>query len=265
MFCAVTLFFHSPYAASGETDWYQTEGGKIRLVTEPFIPGATQIRGVIDIDLIDGWKTYWRDPGSGGIPPSIDMTDTEIVKNVQLEFPAPVWIESSYGDYAGYKEPVKIPFTLELSNPAHETTLQARLMIGICADICIPAFHDFQIAIAQANGSTRSGAVVLNAFAALPKKPEKLGLSVDADTENTSNGIDINVKGDVSDLEFFVSSANGTQFKMPRLVAHNTGLKIYNIKPLYTRSRDKNFDIIVTGRTPRGTFEQTFAGTKLRK
>ena len=157
------LIATSPVAA-GETRWFETDGGNVRIVTEPYAPGADFVRGIIDIDLQPGWKTYWRDPGSGGIPPSIQVNDLDVVRSTHIDFPVPNWISSKYGSYAGYEAPVQIPFTFVTNGPATDQIIQARVFIGICKEICIPAFTDFNVPLIEANGSSRSAWVVANAF-----------------------------------------------------------------------------------------------------
>lgn len=250
---AISLFLQP--ASAGETAWFKTDGGNIRIITEPFMRDAREIRGVIDIDLLPGWKTYWRDPGAGGLPPQIDAADPSIIRSAEIHFPAPKWVKSSYGDYAGYKEPVEIPFTLDLSAPASETETQIRLMVGICADICIPAFSDFTIQFEEAKGSTRDASLVMNAFAALPLEPSKLGVSTHVKKLDAAGNYELTIDADVAPSELFASSKNGMQFKKPRLITGNTDQNTYLIEPLHVLDKDKKADLIITGKSPEGAFE----------
>ena len=47
------------------------------------------LQGALEIDLKPGWKTYWRDPGDAGVPPTIDATASSNVASAELSFPAP--------------------------------------------------------------------------------------------------------------------------------------------------------------------------------
>ncbi|RUX21351.1 hypothetical protein EOA27_06205, partial [Mesorhizobium sp. M2A.F.Ca.ET.037.01.1.1] len=61
-------------AEASSSIWYNSEGGKVRLVTTGKPDEAGKIRGVLDIALKPGWKTYWRDPGDAGVPPQLDIS-----------------------------------------------------------------------------------------------------------------------------------------------------------------------------------------------
>jgi DsbC/DsbD-like thiol-disulfide interchange protein len=254
-FSAALLVLSGSFSLAGESEWLETDGGNIRLVTAPYMEGASKIRGVIDIQLTDGWKTYWRDPGSGGITPSIDVSNTTLINGVDIHFPVPTWVESKYGDYAGYIEPVQIPFTMELSSPAHDTEINARLMVGICAEICIPAFQDFTIQIEEATGSTRASAIVANAFAALPKLPEEIGIKITSEKLENEGGFELTVEGKIDPQQLFVSSDNNVQFKKPQLISDDIGKSTYRIEALQAVESGQEVKLIVTGRTPQGDFE----------
>ncbi|MEO1239771.1 MAG: protein-disulfide reductase DsbD domain-containing protein, partial [Pseudomonadota bacterium] len=43
----------------------------------------------LDIALAEGWKTYWRSPGDGGIPPRLLLEPNENIKSVRLAWPTP--------------------------------------------------------------------------------------------------------------------------------------------------------------------------------
>ena len=69
-------------AAAGSSDWFETEGARIRLVTidEPTPEGT--LKGTLEIALDAGWKTYWADPGDAGIPPQIDIAGSQNVTSL---------------------------------------------------------------------------------------------------------------------------------------------------------------------------------------
>jgi DsbC/DsbD-like thiol-disulfide interchange protein len=255
MFTASSLLLGSQVSLAAQTGWLKTEGGNIRIITEPYMQGASEIRGVIDIDLLDGWKTYWRDPGAGGIPPSFDFSNTTLVNAADIHFPAPTWVKSGYDDFAGYKEPIQIPFTLALSSPAKETTVNARLMVGICAEICIPAFDNFSIKLEEATGSTRDSAIVMNAFSALPKTAADLGVAVNLEHLSDVGTYNLQLNGNLDQLQLFVSSKNGIQFKKPLLLSETNDQKTYRIEPLHALDQDVSVDLIITGTMPQGSFE----------
>src|ERR1700732_3181097 len=61
------LFFTSPaaFALSGST--VATENVKARLVSEVNSVGPSQVFWVaLELEIRDGWHTYWRNPGDSG-------------------------------------------------------------------------------------------------------------------------------------------------------------------------------------------------------
>lgn len=239
---------------AAETEWFETDGGNVRLLTEPFMAGAMSVRGVIDIDLLPGWKTYWRDPGAGGIPPAIQIDDVGLITATEIEFPVPTWISSKYGSYAGYDAPVQIPFTLQTNEPLVEQDISARIFIGICKDICIPAFTNFEISLTEATGSSRTGVAVAAAFDALPKPPKKIGVSVTA-TIVMDQKLAVEIEGDGGEYTLFVSGQNGEQFKRPKLVSAENGKTTFHVEPTELFDDGQQVEIMLTGQSREATFE----------
>jgi len=89
------------------------------------------VRAMLDIRLHDGWKTYWRDPGGSGIPPSIVVTGANLVS---VGFPAPKRLGDAENHYIGYDKPVRLPMTLDKADGA----IKATVFLGVCKEICIP-------------------------------------------------------------------------------------------------------------------------------
>src|SRR5688500_18454149 len=50
-------------AHASSSEWFEMEGARIRLVTASKPDADGRLRGILDIELKPGWKTYWRDPG----------------------------------------------------------------------------------------------------------------------------------------------------------------------------------------------------------
>ncbi len=251
---ATSVVFASVDSFAGQTQWLETDGGNVRIVMEPIEPGAAKARGIIDIQLTDGWTTYWRDPGSGGIPPSIQLNDEQDLELEAIWFPEPVLVQSSYGAYAGYTSPVQIPFSIQSPLSLREGEISARLMVGICKDICIPAFADMMLPIEFANGTSTDLVMVQRAIEALPKPPRDLGLIVKASIDE-SQEITIVVSGAPLENALFVSGLSNQQFGQATLVSETEGKRTYRVKPLREMKADVPTEVYVTGLTDQGAFE----------
>src|SRR5262245_41286607 len=57
------------------TSWQDNYNSRIRLViANAGQPGAPRFIAGVEIKLADGWKTYWRNPGEGGLAPRFDWS-----------------------------------------------------------------------------------------------------------------------------------------------------------------------------------------------
>ncbi len=101
----------------------------------------------LEIVLDDGWKTYWRNPGDGGVPPSFDWAGSANVAAIKVLYPAPMRLPEANGISIGYKHAVLLPIEVTPQDPAKPIALKLALEFGVCRDICIPATATLDIAI----------------------------------------------------------------------------------------------------------------------
>ena len=155
-------------AAASSSDWYNSEGGKVRLVTSGKADEAGRIHGVLDIALKPGWKTYWRDPGDAGVPPQIDVSASTNITDAAFSFPPPQRHDDGYGKWAGYNHPVSLPVTFTLSSPRDAAVIDADIFLGICETICIPVQTRLSVDPAADPDNAEDAALVKAALATLP-------------------------------------------------------------------------------------------------
>ncbi|WP_439626670.1 protein-disulfide reductase DsbD domain-containing protein [Shinella sp.] len=155
------IFLHSPLAAA-TSQWVETPGGDVRLVALP--AGADGVvRAMIDIRLHDGWKTYWRDPGGSGIPPSIAISGAELKS---IGFPAPKRLGDQENHYIGYDKPVRFPLKLD---KAAGGAITATVFLGVCKDICIPVQAELTVdSIGESFANPLEETAIADAEATLP-------------------------------------------------------------------------------------------------
>ncbi|MEL7343538.1 MAG: protein-disulfide reductase DsbD domain-containing protein [Pseudomonadota bacterium] len=92
----------------------------------------------LHIQMAKGWKTYWRVPGEGGIPPRFDWSRSRNLSGVAVSWPVP----SVFNDYGlrsiGYVDEVVLPIVILPKNGADEIAFQTTIEIGVCEEVCIP-------------------------------------------------------------------------------------------------------------------------------
>lgn len=220
-FAAALLLFSAASAMASSSDWYDVEGGRVRIVTVGLPDAQGRLHGILDIDLAPGWKTYWRDPGDAGVPPTLDVSQSTNVASAELAFPTPERFDDGYSNWVGYDRPVAVPVEFQLPQPDKPTTIDANVFLGICETICIPVNARLTIDTASDPSNLADAAAVSAAFSALPQadSPE-FGAVV------TREGADrllvtAIVPGTSSSADLFVASSDGYVLGTPKRVERN--------------------------------------------
>ncbi|GAA5540194.1 hypothetical protein D8666_09455 [Ochrobactrum soli] len=159
-------------AHASTSAWTDTPGGRVRVIIEDGAVSAEagpkrEIRGALQIELQPGWKTYWRNPGSAGVPPQINLDGNA---NAQIDYPAPVRFGGD-DDGIGYKKPVSLPIIFKLQ--PDDTRLKGHAFLGVCEHICIPVQAEFDFPVSANAESAEPQAIaartiVETAFGRLP-------------------------------------------------------------------------------------------------
>jgi thiol:disulfide interchange protein len=153
------LFFASPaaFALSGST--VATENVKARLISEVNAIGPGQVFWVaLELEIRDGWHTYWRNPGDSGqatslawqLPPG--FTAGDIVWTTPHRFEIAPLVNYGYAKHAVHLVQITAPKDLKAGAPL---TLAAKASWLVCSDVCIPESADLQLKMplsAQAGG-----------------------------------------------------------------------------------------------------------------
>jgi DsbC/DsbD-like thiol-disulfide interchange protein len=117
------------------------------------LPGWTTDQGThmaaLSLTLAPGWKTYWRSPGEAGIPPAFDWTGSENLASVAMHWPTPDVFHTAGMLSIGYHDGMLLPIEVRPVNAAQPITLRARVDIGVCKDICVPATLDVAVTLTQ--------------------------------------------------------------------------------------------------------------------
>lgn len=93
----------------------------------------------LQVRLAEGWKTYWRSPGSTGIAPQIAWSGSRNLSAAALHWPTPTAFETAGYPSLGYVTDFVLPVELQPSDRTAPISLNATIDIGICLDICLPA------------------------------------------------------------------------------------------------------------------------------
>lgn len=256
---AVAGFLAVCPAQAGASQWQETDGGRLRIVTEPAQSGTGTLRGALQIELAQGWKTYWREPGSAGVPPQITAT-SGARNDVRIDFPVPHWVDDPYGAWAGYTEPVTLPLTFEIDSDSLPAAIEADVFLGICKDICIPFSARLDIDIAGEQSNRLHAMLVSAAHSALPPDTSD-SLSVETARWTESGTLEIRLSADSAnsgDMALFVSGGTERPFQKPVRSATEGDEAIFAVQPLFDPQEEAGaFDLVVAARHGADTVETT--------
>ena len=114
-----------------------------RVITpvESVVPGQTLWFG-LSLEIADGWYTYWKNAGSTGLPPTLELSDGQTEIQPELLFPAaktkPFGEDTSLLTY-GYMEEVLHPFQVTVpESVSGQWSLTGEARWLVCREICIP-------------------------------------------------------------------------------------------------------------------------------
>ncbi len=132
----------------------------------------------LHLTLAEGWKTYWRVPGSGGIPPTLTVTG-ENVASFTFDCPLPQRFFGADGETIGYKHEVVFPIRVRPVDPAKPVTAMLSAFVGVCEVICIPAQMDATLTLPQTITTTTDTPLLQMWIAKVPQ-PQSVQLDAKA-------------------------------------------------------------------------------------
>lgn len=208
-------------AGASSSAWRAADGVRMRLVTSGQAAADGTLRGALQIDLQRGWKTYWRDPGSSGVPPAIDLSRSAGVTLLDIGYPAPVRVEDESGSWVGYKHSIAFPVTFRVGAD-QPPQIAADVFVGVCEQICIPIQASFSVDVGGDPDNPEHAAAVDAAFAALPATAEPgFGVTLRS-ADATRLVVQADAPGDPARAELFVAGVDGYAFGPPTRTVEGT-------------------------------------------
>ena len=114
----------------------------------------------LQIQLADGWHTYWKNPGDAGLPVRLKWTLPEGFSAGPIQWPAPARIPApplmSYGYGGEVLLPVEITPPAELG--AKQVTLAVKAEWLECRESCLPAKADLDLVLPVQAAEPKPGA-----------------------------------------------------------------------------------------------------------
>jgi DsbC/DsbD-like thiol-disulfide interchange protein len=163
------------FAAGSASPWITSTDSKVRLVSGTVdIDGAQALVAGVQLRMDPGWKTYWRNPGDSGVPPTFDWTGSKNLKRAEVLYPAPHRFADAGGMAIGYDNEVVFPVKVTPERDGEPIELKLAFAYGLCKDLCIP--NDVSLGLRLGADVGKGDALLLETFIARVPKPARDGV-----------------------------------------------------------------------------------------
>ena len=160
------LFFAASLSAVATPAWTTPKPFTARLFSAGF--DGTAYRGGLHLTMDPGWKTYWRVPGEGGIPPLVEAAGSNIA-HFSFDCPLPHRMVGGSGETIGYKEEVVFPWTMVPRDGALPVEAALSAFVGVCETVCIPVPVKEKLILQPVGQATRDAGLLAAWQARVPQ------------------------------------------------------------------------------------------------
>lgn len=204
------------------TPWKSCIGGRERFIIQPTDKPCEYI-SAIEVELYPGWKSFWRNPGSSGMKPEINVDNGKAT----ILYPTPVLYKQQDNEWENiYTDHLLLP--VKISSTDKCNNISGNLHVCFCKNMCIPV--ELQFNFTNITSNLLEQYIIDQAFAGLPKEHSK-NISFKA-IKQTPQGIQIvysykNI--DPKKIELFLDA--GDKFcSLPILISKNNHHLIFETK-----------------------------------
>ncbi|MEP1444271.1 MAG: protein-disulfide reductase DsbD domain-containing protein [Hyphomicrobiales bacterium] len=231
-------------AVAETTPWTSGFGYKARLIMGAMMDDG-HYQGGFEIDLEEGWKTYWRLPGENGIPPLFDVKNSSNLKDFKVLWPTPQVFKDGSGQGIGYKKRVLLPFKVKPEVVDQTIDFNLSIFFGVCAEVCVPADVKFSGLLSPDKPQSLNHALIQEAISLVPVMDHPLGLRVktaDLSVEGSKEYVELglNLDKSVENLVVLVEGPEDWYFdplNVPMNEVGGTDIKKIRV-PLYRLVKD---------------------------
>jgi len=158
----------------------------------------------LSIRLAPGWKTYWRAPGDGGIPPRFNWSGSRNLAGVHVHFPVPEVMDQNGLRTIGYDGDVVFPLVVAAADASQPVQIRGEIELGVCEEICIP------VTLQVSGLLPAGGAHDAQISAGIESRPSRGG-SVACEIEPIADGLRVRAVADVPSMDVEAAVVEGSE------------------------------------------------------
>lgn len=141
LIAALLLYSAQSLAETPSTGWLSHEDHppvSVKLeLTGHYEAERNLLPALLHVELDEGWKTYWRSPGEGGIPPTFDWSESSNIDDIEWHWPMPSRYSIQGIDTVGYQGSLTFPLMVQLSPDAAQAHISGTLTMSSCTTVCV--------------------------------------------------------------------------------------------------------------------------------
>lgn len=173
------VFLLAPSALlAAETPWMSADNLRARLISGKNVNGV--LEAALDVELAQGWHSYWKSPGDAGLAPVFDWSASENVEKAEVSWPWPLRFDEMGITTFGYEGAFAFPLTIHIKDPAKDARLDLALSMMICKDICIPENIKLSLAVPASGAQGGLQSLIDMKKRAVPSESAPSTLAIDA-------------------------------------------------------------------------------------
>ncbi len=243
----------------GVSAWTDSPYARVRLINA----GRTdegRWRVGVEIDIQEGWKTYWRFPGESGVPPVFAWNGSRNVAAAEVHWPVPKRFIDAGLTAIGYDRDVVVPVTVATTAPGVPPRVTMQLSFGVCEEICVPLDVTASLDLGTP-ASFRQRLAVEDAMRQVPGQVtgnERLALVTAGEGPGAPLTVTVAPRGGELPDDVFVEGPQGWYLAVPQMLQRGDDAVSYRVgvNGLPDGARIAGAEVRVTAVFPAGAVEQ---------
>ena len=187
------------------------------------------VNSVLNVSLDEGWKTYWRSPGEGGVAPTFEWKNSSTnINAIDWGWPTPKRYPVLGVDTVGYKDQIHFPLQLHVDDPSEVAILQGTLTLASCTTICVLTDYEIELSFFP-EGLNVDEDVAFAYTQAVSSVPILVDQDAIKTQKNNANITDIVSSWDQENQQIIVQITNQVAWEKPDLFIDSSDTELEDV------------------------------------